>query len=139
MTPETMNRMLRVLKDPRMGYQPMIIHQNFCSRKNGKVTELLSGYGTGGIIHPGPAGMRELLPEECRREEFILVYSVADMTTGKEMDATHFRTADIIDPNNNTYWRVVRVKEWGEFPNCFYEALAVRTDEDPWEKRKRNK
>lgn len=139
MTEEPFAHVLKALKSRRTGYRPFIIHQNFCSRRNGKVSELFFVYGTGGIIQPGSGEMRNLQPEETRQEEMIHVYSLMDMTAGKETDATHFRTADIIDPNDGTYWRVVAVKEYGSDSNCFYQALAVRTDEDPWERRKRNK
>lgn len=135
MTQETMYRLLQVLRDPKMGYRPLIIHQTECSRYEGKIIEVLSTYGSGGVIHPATKEERKLLPEEFRKNEAVIVYCHSQMTAGEDLDKTHFRTADTIDPYDGTYWRVVSVKQWGAFPNCYYEALAVKTDEDPWEKR----
>ena len=131
-----MYNILRVLKDPRMGYKPCFIHQMECTRHGGKIAENLNIFCTGGVIHPGTERNRELLPEEYRQDEYVIVYCLTELTVGKEEDSTHFRTADIIDLRNRTYWRVVRAKKWGDPPNIFYVALAVKTDENPWKRIK---
>ena len=131
MTNELMYRILNVLRDPKMGYRKFIIHQTECTRHNGRVIETKTAYGTGGVIHPGTEKNRELLPEEYRQDEYIAVFSRIELSTGKEVDPTYFREADIIDPYDDTYWRVVMVKKWGDPPNSFYVAMAVKTDEEP--------
>ena len=131
MTNDRMYRILNVIRDPKMGYRKFIIHQTECTRHNGKVIETRTSYGTGGVIHPGTAENRKLLPEEYRQDEYIVVFSRMELSVGKEEDPTHFRTADIIDPYDGTYWRVVSVTEWGESPHSFYVAMAVKTDEHP--------
>ncbi len=136
MNREIMHRILWVLRDPGMGYRRFILHQTDCYRHTGKIDEVLTVYGTGGVIQPGTEETRKLLPEEFRREEFITVYCHSPVTPGRELDKTHFRAADVIDPYDGTYWRVVSVREWGKFPEAYWEAQAVRTDENPWDKRK---
>ena len=81
-----------------------------------------------GYIHPGTPEMLQLLPEEEKAEQFIVVYTDYALSTGtpEAAGAVSFRGADRIHWNGQI-WRVVRVRDWSMFG--YYRALAVKINE----------
>lgn len=80
-----------------------------------------------GCIHPGTPEMLQLLPEEEKKETYIVIYTDYALSTGTSEDAgASFVGPDRIHWNNQT-WRVVRVRDWQGFG--YVQALAVLLQE----------
>ena len=77
-----------------------------------------------GCIHPGTPEMLQLLPEEEKAEEFIVIYTDYALSTGtpEASGVSSFTGPDRIRWNGQT-WRVVRVRDWGTFG--YFQAYAV--------------
>lgn len=82
---------------------------------------------TQGCIHPGPAEMLKLLPEEEQHETCIVIYTDYALSTGTSENAgVSFVGADRIHWNGQN-WRVVKVRDWSSFG--YVQALAVKMEE----------
>ncbi len=77
-----------------------------------------------GCIHPGTPEMLQLLPEEEKTDQFIVIYTDYALSTGtpEGSGASSFTAPDRINWNNRT-WRVVRVRDWETFG--YFQAYAV--------------
>ena len=77
-----------------------------------------------GCIHPGTPEMLQLLPEEEKTDQFIVIYTDYALSTGipEDVGALSFTAPDRIHWNNQT-WRVVRVRDWQSFG--YRQAYAV--------------
>ena len=113
-----------VILDPELGCTAFTVE---------RITYTRTRSGTGvhsrtaqamGCIHPGTPEMLQLLPEEEKTDQFIVIYTDYALSTGTpEADgAVSFTGPDRIHWAGKT-WRVVRVRDWHMFGYC--QALAV--------------
>ncbi len=131
MTPEKMRSLLKNRGAREEGYRTILVHRTVCDRKKDKILRTRIHGGYGGVVRQIPAESRRILPEENREEDAIVVYSTFDLTEGTNRNGRCFLQADLIEPfPGNGCWRVVRSKHWKEYG--FTQALAVRTEEDPY-------
>ena len=70
--------------------------------------------------------MLQLLPEEDRAEEFIVIYTDFALSLGENDGGAEYTVPDRILWNGET-WRVVKVRDWAMFG--YYQALAVMMHE----------
>ncbi len=82
-----------------------------------------------GCIHPGSPEMLQLLPEEEKTDQFIVIYTDYALSTGTQeaTGASSFTAPDRIHWNSQS-WRVVRVRDWRNFG--YYQAYAVLMHEE---------
>ena len=125
MTPEKVREILYVHREQRFGYRMFCYFNTRCRRKTGTVSKLRTRCACGGIVHSGNTELRKALPEECRDDEYIIVYTRYRLTAGFAENETFYEEADQIELTcGGPLWRVVRIKKWDEFG--FYAVLAVR-------------
>ena len=128
MTPDRTIRILNTLKAPALGYKVFCSWTTRCHRVNGNVSKLRMRCACAGIVHPGNAEIRKNLPEECRNDEYIIVYTTYLLTPGRVISDTVWEEADQLEPfNDGVFWRVVQVKAWNDYG--FYTVLAVKMNE----------
>ena len=129
MPPERARRILQTLRDPNLGYRIFSYFNTRCKRSNGTVSKLRTRCACSGIVHPGTPEMRKSLPEECRGDEYIIVYTRYRLTTGFIENETFYEEADRIELElGGPLWRAVSVKRWDPFG--FYVVLAVKMNEE---------
>ncbi len=116
-----------LVNDPEMGAVSFTVHRTSYRRSRGQLIPSNETITTTGCIHPGAAGMMQLLPEEERAERFIQIYTSFHLSDGENNAAASFTGADRIDYGGHS-WRVVKVRDWLGFQ--FYQALAVMVQED---------
>ena len=81
-----------------------------------------------GSIHPGSPEMLQLLPEEERAKDFIVIYTDYALSVGDYNSAgTTYSGPDRISWGSKK-WRVVQVRDWSMFGD--YKALAVLVKEE---------
>ena len=125
MTESSIRDILYTLQDRHLGYRVFCSFNTRCRRANGKTTRLRTRCACAGIVHPGNAEIRKNLPEECRKDDYIIVYTRYRLTEGETESDTVYVEADQLEPySDGILWRVVRVKEWKDFG--FYSVLAVK-------------
>jgi hypothetical protein len=109
--------------DPELGCTIFTVERiTYTRTRTGTTSSKVTSQATG-CIHPGTPEMIQLLPEEERNNEFIMIYTDCALSVGiPEGNAAVFTGADQIGWNNRT-WRVVRVRDWQMFG--YYQAYAV--------------
>ena len=112
------------LTDPELGFTGFTVQRISCRRQNGESVPSNQTLSASGCIHPGTPEMLQLLPEEEKNEEFIVVYTDYPLSTGtpEGIGASSFTGPDRIHWNNQV-WRVVRIRDWQGFG--YVRALAV--------------
>ena len=120
---------LSAIMDPELGCTAFTVE---------RITYTRTRSGTGvhsrtaqamGCIHPGTPEMIQLLPEEEKTDQFIVIYTDFALSTGtpEGPGASSFTAPDRIHWNDQT-WRVVRVRDWRSFGYC--QAYAVLMHEE---------
>ena len=114
--------------DPELGSTAFTVERITYTRTRSGTTSSSVITHAQGCIHPGTPEMLQLLPEQEKAEEFIAVYTDYPLSTGtpETADTSYFTAPDRIHWNGNT-WRVVRVRDWGNFG--YFQAYAVRVNE----------
>ena len=116
-----------VLKDPDLGSTVFEVVRTVYRREMGTVAEEgQEVYEAVGCIHPGTAEQINQLPEEERREEFIVVYTETALSMGMN-EGTIYSGPDRIRWSGKE-WRLVKLKPWSMFG--FVQGFAVLTDEE---------
>ena len=110
------------LFDPELGSTGFSVLRTTYRRENGQ--SVLSSQTMRGVgcIHPGTPEMVQLLPEEERHEEFIVIYTDFSLSLGENDGGAIYSTPDRIFWNGKE-WRGVRIRDWYAFHYC--QALAV--------------
>ena len=110
--------------DPELGCTPFTVDRITYTRSRSGTTSRTVTAQARGCIHPGMPEMLQLLPEEEKTDQFIVIYTDYALSTGTPEDegAVSFTAPDRIHWNNRT-WRVVRVRDWQSFGYC--QAYAV--------------
>ena len=116
-----------VLADPEMGFTGFTVLRTSYRRQNGETVPSSQEFPASGCIHPGTPEMLQLLPEEERAEEFIVVYTEFPLSPGENDGGAEYSVPDRIQWNGET-WRVVKVRDWGMFG--YVQALAVRVRDE---------
>ena len=111
------------LTDPDLGFTAFSVLRTSYRRQNGSSVPSNRTLPASGCIHPGTPEMVQLLPEEERAEEFIMIYTDFPLSTGGNDGGATYTAPDRILWNGET-WRVVRVRSWAMFG--YVQALAVR-------------
>lgn len=127
MTMETITNILREAKAPGLGNIGYIIKRVVCRRDPDGIFEMPELLISSGIVHPGTAETKRLLPEEYRGEDFIVIYTDTQegLCAGAELGAKLFFRADEIKIRDES-WRVVAVQEWRNHGYCRAAAVRIR-------------
>ena len=115
------------IHDPDLGYTPFTIRHTKYRRSRGTLTPSTRMISADGCIHPGTPEMLQLLPEEDRKDDFIIIYTSHALSTGENTAGSAYLAADQIEYQNKT-WRVVKSRDWQSFG--YTQALAVLVQEE---------
>lgn len=110
--------------DPELGSTAFTVERITYTRSRSGTTSRSVTEQALGCIHPGTPEMLQLLPEEEKTDQFIVIYTDYKLSTGIPEDdgAVSFTGADRIYWGGKT-WRVVRVRDWQNFG--YVQAYAV--------------
>ena len=114
--------------DPELGCTAFTVERITYTRSRGGTTSRSTTAQALGCIHPGTPEMLQLLPEEEKTDEFIVIYTDYALSTGtpEATGASSFTGPDRIHWAGKT-WRVIRVRDWQTFG--YYQAYAVLMQE----------
>lgn len=118
---------LDAIMDPEMGYVPFTVRRITYQLSQGATTSSHVDQTIMGCVHPGTPEMMQMLPEEEKCDEFIVIYTENALSVGINDGGVSWTAADRIIYRSQT-WKVVKVKNWSEFG--YYFALAVLIDEE---------
>lgn len=119
---------LDAILDPELGCVSFSVERITYTRSRTGVVSSSQTIQAMGCIHPGPAETIQLLPEEERNEEYIVVYTDCVISAGTpETTSPTFTGPDRIHWNDQV-WRVVKVKDWQSFG--YTQAYAVLMREE---------
>ena len=115
------------LLDPELGSVSFPVERITCRRDRGQAVPVkCQTFQASGCIHPAAPEHLQLLPEEQRKEEAIVIYTSFSLSSGENFG--RFFTL----PDRITYagslWRIVRIRTWVEFSCC--QAIALRMNEE---------
>ena len=109
--------------DPELGCTAFTVERITYTRSRSGTTSRSVSEQAMGCIHPGTPEMLQLLPEEEKAEEFIVIYTDYPLSTGvPEGMGASFMGADRVHWGGKA-WRVVRVRDWQNFG--YYQAYAI--------------
>lgn len=111
-----------LFRDPTLGATLFAITRKYLAPVNG-VNTIQSSSSTlaVGCIHPATRTELELVPEEYRSRDVIVIYTPAPLSLGGE-DSPNAAAPDEITWNDRVY-RLIGLKDWG--PMGFYQGIAV--------------
>ena len=111
------------LFDPELGCVPFTVERiTYTRSREGTISRSVTEPARG-CVHPGTAEALNLLPEEGKNEQFIVIYTDYPLSPGTPEDAgASYIGADRIHWNGLT-WRVVKVRDWFAFG--YVQAWAV--------------
>ena len=114
------------LTDPDLGFTSFTVLRTTYRRQNGTSVPAVQMLPASGCIHPGTPEMLQLLPEEDRHEEFIVIYTDFALSLGENDGGAEYIVPDRILWNGAT-WRVVRVRSYAMFG--YVQGYAVKMNE----------
>ena len=114
------------IMDPELGRCAFTVERISYVRGVEGTTSRSQTFQAMGCVHPGTPEMIQMVPEEDRHEEFIVVYTDFALSLGADHGAT-YTGPDRIHWNGES-WRVVRVRDWSTFG--YYQAIAILLTED---------
>ena len=114
------------LTDPDLGFTGFTVQRTTYTRQNGTSVPSVQTLPASGCVHPGAPEMIQLLPEEDRHEEFIVVYTDFSLSLGENGGGAEYTVPDRILWNGET-WRVVRVRSYAMFG--YVQGYAVKIHE----------
>ena len=115
-----------VLTDPELGFAAFSVLRTTYRLQDGGSVPSEETLPASGCIHPGTPEMVQLLPEEERHEEFIVIYTGFALSLGENGGGETYSTPDRI-LWNGAAWRMVQVKDWSMFG--YHQGLAVKMHE----------
>lgn len=118
-----MPQLTDAITSEELGGAPFVILRSFFRQEGGeKALVHEDTYETFGTVHPAPPKELELLPEEYRSQQVLLIHSPVQLSLGLRLSATEFSTPDRILFHHQMYL-VISVRDWSAFG--FFRALAV--------------
>ncbi len=114
------------LSDPELGFFPFTVRRPAYRLSRGTTIASHTDYAAEGCIHPGTPEMVQLLPEEERHKELIVVYTSFPLSLGNNPGGVTWIAADRILYGNQT-WKLVRLRDWSAFG--YRQGLAVLADD----------
>ena len=114
------------LVDPELGYTGFTVQRTTYRRENGQSIPSGRTLQGAGCIHPGSPEMIQLMPEEDRHEEFIVISTDFPLSLGENDGGAEYSVPDRILWNGET-WRVVRVRSYAMFG--YVQGYAIRIHE----------
>ena len=121
-----MQSLTPALTDPDLGFTAFSVQRTTYRRQNGTSIPSVQTLPASGSIHPGAPEMVQLLPEEDRAEEFIVIYTGFALSIGENDGGAEYTVPDRILWNGET-WRVVRLRNWSAFG--YYQGYAVKIND----------
>ena len=115
-----------VLTDPELGFTGFTVLRTNYVRENGASVPSNETLPASGCVHPGTPETLQLLPEEERHEDYIVVYTSFPLSLGENDGGAEYSAPDRILWNGET-WRVVRIRDWSGFG--YQQVLAVKMHE----------
>ena len=115
-----------VLMDPELGFTTFMVQRTSYRRQNGTSVPAVQTLPASGCIHPGTPEMIQLLPEEDRAEDFIVIYTDFALSLGENDGGAEYTAPDRI-LWNGVIWRVVRVRSYAMFG--YVQGYAVKMNE----------
>ena len=121
--------MISAILDPELGCTAFSVERITYTRTRSGTEAHSRTFQAAGCVHPGTPETLQLLPEEEKAEEFIVIYTDHPLSAGipEENGSSTFTGADRIHWNGQT-WRVVRVRDWSVFG--YVQAYAVLMHEE---------
>ena len=94
------------LTDPDLGFTAFSVLRTTYRRQNGSSVPSNRILPASGCIHPGTPEMLQLLPEEERAEEFIVIYTDFPLSTGENDGGATYTAPDRIlwSPTSRPLW-----------------------------------
>ena len=114
------------LTDPELGFCAFSVQRITYTRQNGTSVPSSQTLSASGCIHPGTPEMLQLLPEEDRHEEFIVIYTDFSLSLGTNDGGATYTAPDRILWKGDA-WRVVKIRDWGDFG--YRQAMAIKMQE----------
>ena len=114
------------LTDPDLGFTGFTVQRTTYRRQDGTSLPAVQMLPASGCIHPGTPEMVQLLPEEDRHEEFIMIYTGFALSPGENDGGEAYSVPDRILWNGSA-WRMVRVRNWSAFG--YYQGYAVKIND----------
>ena len=114
--------LLDAIQSSDLGYTSFTVERTTYTRTSGTSIPSTQTFSAFGDIHPGTPEMLQLLPEEDRQENFIVVYTDFPLSLGTNDGGPSYTTPDRILYGGKT-WRVVRVRDWSAFG--YYQGYAA--------------
>ena len=113
-----------LLSSPGMGAASFTVERSAVRRRKG-AAEKTSGVliPTVGCVQPGRADQTAMLPEEDRREEFIVIYTAFPLCMGENLGRV-YHPPDRIHWDGRV-WRLVALEPWTVFRFCRGTAVLV--------------
>ena len=120
--------MISAILDPELGCTAFSVERITYTRTRSSTEAHSRTFQAAGCVHPGTPETLQLLPEEEKAEEFIVIYTDHPLSAGipEENGSSTFTGADRIHWNGQI-WRVVRVRDWQMFG--YVQAYAVLLQE----------
>ena len=119
-----MRQIHRVLASRRMRSVPvMVLRTHYHKRKNEIKTEMFMAVP--GCIQPAPPEAQQMMPEEYRNENAIVVFCEDVLSTGENKSDSYYMADKILYQGKQ--YRVVNKQSW--VSDQFCRALAVETHE----------
>ena len=115
------------LRDPELGYRPFCVKRTTYFLRRGKTSSVEQMYAASGCIHPGTPEMNFLLPEENRKEDYIIIYTDFPLSMGKITEGKEYNGPDRVLWHEKE-WRVVLLRDWIGV-EVLFQVLAVKVDE----------
>ena len=114
------------LFDPDLGCTAFTVERiTYTRSRTGTASRSVTAQALG-CVHPGTPEMIQLLPEEDRHEEFIVVYTDFALSLGENDGGAEYTVPDRI-LWNGAAWRVVRVRSYAMFG--YVQGYAVKMHE----------
>lgn len=118
-----------LLSSPGLGAASFTVERSAIRRCKGAAVKTSSVLiPTVGCIQPGRAEQAAMLPEEDRREEFIVIYTSFPLCLGENRGRV-YHPPDRIHWNDRT-WRLAALEPWSVFRFCKGTAVLVPEEKE---------
>ena len=113
--------------DPELGRSAFTVERLTYTRTAEGTTSRSATHQAMGCVHPGTPEMNFLLPEENRKEDYIIIYTDFPLSMGKNTEGKEYNGPDRVLWHEKE-WRVVLRRDWIGV-EVLFQVLAVKVDE----------